>query len=152
MSYILIHRLYLKDTSQNNPTIYRLTIRSVSTAATSIVRLLRTHAKILPLWEISPFIVHVVLTAAMTHLCNATSTHQALRSRATAHFRVFPRANENAEAMGEREACGEAFTRTCAQMKRHGRLAIAAETETEKDTERELNRVIDSDEKPWQVP
>ncbi|KAL2848586.1 hypothetical protein BJY01DRAFT_233883 [Aspergillus pseudoustus] len=88
MSYILIHRPYLKDAAQNNPTIYRLAIRSVSTAATSIVRLLRIHTKILPFSQMPPFIVHSVLTAAMTHLCNATSTHQALRSQATAHFRV----------------------------------------------------------------
>ncbi|KAL4740238.1 hypothetical protein BDV11DRAFT_204433 [Aspergillus similis] len=86
MSHILIHRPYLKDGAQNNPTIYRLAIRSVSSAATSIVRLLRAQAKILPFTQIQPFIVHSVLTAAVTHLCNATSTHQTLRSQATAHF------------------------------------------------------------------
>ncbi|KAL4770209.1 C6 transcription factor [Aspergillus nidulans var. acristatus] len=92
MSHILIHRPYLKDAAQNNPTIYRLAIRSVSIAATSIVRLLRAQAKILPLTQIPPFIVHSVLTAAVTHLYNATSSHQTLRNQATAHFRVCFRA------------------------------------------------------------
>ncbi|KAL4795288.1 hypothetical protein BDV19DRAFT_398947 [Aspergillus venezuelensis] len=91
-SYILIHRPYLASAAQNNQAIYRLAIRSVSTAATAIVRLLRAHVKVRPFKQIPPFIVHGVLTAALTHLCNATSTHQPLRSQATAHFRVCFRA------------------------------------------------------------
>ncbi|KAJ5338203.1 hypothetical protein N7452_004931 [Penicillium brevicompactum] len=91
-SFILIHRPYLKAAVRNNLTTYRLAIRSVTTAAASIVRLLRTHAKILPLSSAPPFIVHSVLTAAVTHLCNATSTHNTLRSQSIAHFRVCFRA------------------------------------------------------------
>ncbi|OOO08593.1 Zn(2)-C6 fungal-type DNA-binding domain [Aspergillus oryzae] len=92
MSFILIHRPYLKVAARNNPTIYRLALRSVTTAAASIVRLLRIHANILPLSLAPPFIVHSVLTAAVTHLCNATSTHNTLRSQSIAHFRVCFRA------------------------------------------------------------
>ncbi|KAL4961175.1 uncharacterized protein BDV14DRAFT_211251 [Aspergillus stella-maris] len=91
-SYILIHRPYLASAAQNNQAIYRLAIRSVSTAATAIVRLLRLLAKVRPFDQIPPFIVHSVLTAAVTHLCNSTSTHQPLRSQATAHFRLCFRA------------------------------------------------------------
>ncbi|GLA04720.1 hypothetical protein AnigIFM60653_004779 [Aspergillus niger] len=93
-SYILVHRPYLADAAQSNPPIYRLAIRAVSTAARAIVRLLRLHAKMgCSFTQIPPFIVHSVLTAAVTHLCNTTNTtHQTLRSQATAHFRVCFRA------------------------------------------------------------
>ncbi|RAK92863.1 C6 transcription factor [Aspergillus costaricaensis CBS 115574] len=93
-SYILVHRPYLANAAQSTPPIHRLAFRSVSTAARAIVRLLRIHAKIhCSFTEIPPFIVHSVLTAAVTHLCNTTNTtHSTLRSQATAHFRVCFRA------------------------------------------------------------
>ncbi|PYH46223.1 uncharacterized protein BP01DRAFT_338683 [Aspergillus saccharolyticus JOP 1030-1] len=87
MSHILIHRPYLREASQNGK-MYQLCVRAMSTAAASIVRLLREYRKIAPLDLIPPFVVHSVLTAAVTHLCNATATHQALRSASIAQFRV----------------------------------------------------------------
>ncbi|OJI81110.1 hypothetical protein ASPTUDRAFT_193027 [Aspergillus tubingensis CBS 134.48] len=93
-SYILVHRPYLANAAQSTPPIHRLAFRSVSTAARAIVHLLRIHAKIHCFFtEIPPFMVHSVLTAAVTHLCNTTNTtHSTLRSQATAHFRVCFRA------------------------------------------------------------
>ncbi|PWY90288.1 hypothetical protein BO94DRAFT_584301 [Aspergillus sclerotioniger CBS 115572] len=86
MSHILIHRPYLKGAAQSD--MYKLCVWSMSSAASSIVRLLREYRKVAPLDQISPFAVHSVLTAAVTHLCNATSTHQTLRSQSIAWFRV----------------------------------------------------------------
>ncbi|OOF91713.1 hypothetical protein ASPCADRAFT_29463, partial [Aspergillus carbonarius ITEM 5010] len=86
MSHILIHRPYLKGAVQSDT--YKLCVWSMSSAAASIVRLLREYRKVAVLDQVSPFIVHSVLTAAVTHLCNATSTHQPLRSQSIAWFRV----------------------------------------------------------------
>ncbi|RAH42164.1 uncharacterized protein BO95DRAFT_476086 [Aspergillus brunneoviolaceus CBS 621.78] len=87
MSHILIHRPYLKQATQRS-SMYQLCVRAMSTAAASIVRLLREYRKVAPVDHMPPFVVHSVLTAAVTHLCNATSTYQALRSASTAQFRV----------------------------------------------------------------
>ncbi|PYH87306.1 hypothetical protein BO82DRAFT_397216 [Aspergillus uvarum CBS 121591] len=87
MSHILIHRPYLKEATQRS-SMYQLCVRAMSTAAASIVRLLREYRKVAPLDHMPPFVVHSVLTAAVTHLCNATSTHQGLRSASIAQFRV----------------------------------------------------------------
>ncbi|KAL4908875.1 hypothetical protein BDW74DRAFT_187360 [Aspergillus multicolor] len=83
---ILIHRPYLKE-PRSSPE-YTLSVRTMATAAAALTRLVRAYCKIGTFDNVPPFIVHSVLTAAVTHLLNATSSHQTLRSQSIARFRV----------------------------------------------------------------
>ncbi|RDW81263.1 Zn(II)2Cys6 transcription factor [Aspergillus mulundensis] len=86
MAQILIHRPYLKESAQSNA--YWLSVRTMSTAASGMVRLIREYRKVGAFDQVPPFVVHSVLTAAVTHLLNATSSNSTLRSRSIARFRV----------------------------------------------------------------
>lgn len=86
MSLILIHRPYLREPPDS--VSYRLALRSMTTAATTIASLIRAYQK-LESFERAPFyVVHNILTAAIMHLLSATSSETTLRQQSITRFRV----------------------------------------------------------------
>ncbi|KAJ5584532.1 uncharacterized protein N7459_004332 [Penicillium hispanicum] len=86
MSQMLIHRPYLKHPAQSSA--FQLSVRTMWTAATAMVSLIRQYERVGQLEKAPPFVVHSILTAAVTHLLNATSSQPALRSQSISRFRV----------------------------------------------------------------
>lgn len=86
MSLMLIHRPFLKEPTQSKS--HRLCVRSMSTAAAAMVRLINEYKKIADFDKVPPFVPHSVLTAAITLLLNATSKQQPLRDQSIQRFRV----------------------------------------------------------------
>ncbi|KAH8662587.1 hypothetical protein BX600DRAFT_466616 [Xylariales sp. PMI_506] len=86
MSQILIHRPYLNEPPRSSA--HRLSIRSMTAEAADIVRLIREYEKMETLDKAPPFMVHSVLTAAITLLLNATSTQPNLKTQSINRIRV----------------------------------------------------------------
>lgn len=86
MSQMLIHRPYLKEAPDSS--LYRLSVRSMSTAANSMVKLIREFERIAQFDKAPYFVSHSVLTAAITHLLLATSEESTIRTRSISRFRV----------------------------------------------------------------
>jgi hypothetical protein len=60
----------------------------MSIAAIEMVRLIREFEKVTQLDKAPLFVPHSIMTAAVTHLLNATSTQPTIRGRSIRHFRV----------------------------------------------------------------
>ncbi|KAI8724336.1 Zn(2)-C6 fungal-type domain-containing protein [Fusarium sp. LHS14.1] len=86
MSQLLIHRPYVKEPVDS--AAHRLSLRTMSIAASAMVRLLRRYEKIGLYDKVPPFVVHNVLSAAVTLLLMATAKQSSLRSRSISRFRV----------------------------------------------------------------
>ncbi|PYH94821.1 hypothetical protein BO71DRAFT_419028 [Aspergillus ellipticus CBS 707.79] len=67
---------------------HRLCVRSMSTAAAAMVRLIHDYERIADFDKVPLFVPHSVLTAAITLLLNATSKQQILRDQSIRRFRV----------------------------------------------------------------
>ncbi|KAL2684478.1 hypothetical protein Neosp_005556 [[Neocosmospora] mangrovei] len=86
MSQLLIHRPYVKEPVDS--AAHRLSLRTMSIAAGAMVRLLRRYEKMGSYDKVPPFVVHNVLSAAVTLLLMATAKQSSLRSRSISRFRV----------------------------------------------------------------
>jgi hypothetical protein len=86
MSLILIHRPYLREPSDSAS--YRLALRSMTTAATTMVSLIRAYQKLDGFARAPFYIVHNILTAAIMHLLSSTSSETTLRQQSITQFRV----------------------------------------------------------------
>lgn len=120
MSQMLIHRPYLNEPPQSNA--HRLSIRSIATAASAMVRLIRAYEKIQSLDKVPPFVVHSIHTAAITLLLTATSTSPAIRSQSINRFRVCLLA---LEAMRMRWPRAKQAVLSLQQLAQRWRIAIA---------------------------
>ncbi|KAJ5368359.1 uncharacterized protein N7496_008119 [Penicillium cataractarum] len=85
-SQMLIHRPYLMHPAQSKA--FPLSVQAMSTAAAAMVRLIREYRKVAQLEKAPPFVVHSIMTAAVTHLLNATSSQSSIRRLSISQFRV----------------------------------------------------------------
>lgn len=83
---MLIHRPYLREAPDSS--VYRLSVRSMSTAANNMVKLIREYERIAQFDKAPYFVSHSVMTAAITHLLLATSEDSSIRTRSISRFRV----------------------------------------------------------------
>lgn len=120
MSQMLIHRPYLNEPPQSSA--HRLSIRSMATAASGMVRLIRAYEKMQSLDKVPPFVVHSIHTAAITLLLTATSTSPAVRSQSISRFRVCLLA---LEAMRMRWSRAKQAVLSLQQLAQRWRIAIA---------------------------
>ncbi|KAL6351704.1 hypothetical protein LRP88_15021 [Fusarium phalaenopsidis] len=97
MSQLLIHRPYVKEPVDS--AAHRLSLRTMSIAAGAMVRLLRRYEKLDSYEKVPPFVVHNVLSAAVTLLLMATAKQSSLRNQSISRFRVCVSA---LEAIGRR--------------------------------------------------
>jgi hypothetical protein len=86
MSLILIHRPYLREPPDSAS--YRLALRSITTAATTMASLIRAYQKLESFGQAPFYVVHNILTAAIMHLLSATSSEATLRQQSITRFRV----------------------------------------------------------------
>lgn len=86
MSQMLIHRSYLREAPDSS--VYRLSVRSMSTSANNMVKLIREYERISQFDKAPYFVSHSVMTAAITHLLLATSKESTIRTRSISRFRV----------------------------------------------------------------
>ncbi|KAJ4185635.1 hypothetical protein NW767_012844 [Fusarium falciforme] len=86
MSQLLIHRPYVKEPVDS--AAHQLSLRTMSIAAGAMVRLLRRYEKLDSYEKVPPFVVHNVLSAAVTLLLMATAKQSSLRNRSMSRFRV----------------------------------------------------------------
>jgi hypothetical protein len=86
MSLILIHRPYLRESTESG--LRHLAIRSMTAAATSISRMIRSYKKTRSFNRAPSYAVHHVLTAAIMHLLSSTSSQASLRQQAVPRFRI----------------------------------------------------------------
>lgn len=77
MSMMLIHRPFLGVSHADS--VRRVAFRATTTAATSCTRVLRNMTKTLDLSKMPFYLVHHVLTTAISHLINATSLDDRMR-------------------------------------------------------------------------
>ncbi|WAO82871.1 Zn(2)-C6 fungal-type domain-containing protein [Fusarium falciforme] len=85
MSQLLIHRPYVKEPVDS--AAHQLSLRTMSIAASAMVRLLRRYEKLDSYEKVPPFVVHNVLSAAVTLLLMATAKQSSLRNRSMSRFR-----------------------------------------------------------------
>jgi hypothetical protein len=106
MSYqtalLLVHRPYLCE--KPDTWIYRVALRSITAAASSITRLVHIYRKTDNLANAPPFLVHHIMSAAIMLLLNTTSTDQEICRRSMGRFRLCVSALEDMQQRWKRAA------------------------------------------------
>lgn len=106
MSYqtalLLMHRPYLCE--KPDTWIYRVALRSITAAASSITRLVHIYRKTGDLANAPPFVVHHIMSAAIMLLLNTTSTDQDICRRSSGRFRLCLSALEEMQQRWKRAA------------------------------------------------
>ncbi|KAI8687498.1 Zn(2)-C6 fungal-type domain-containing protein [Fusarium keratoplasticum] len=120
MSQLLIHRLYVKEPVDS--AAHRLSLRTMSIAAGAMVRLLRRYEKLDSYEKVPPFVVHNVLSTAVTLLLMATAKQSSLRNRSMSRFRVCVGA---LEAIGRRWSKARKAILILRQLAQRWRVSIA---------------------------
>ncbi|KAJ3469918.1 hypothetical protein MRS44_000017 [Fusarium solani] len=120
MSQLLIHRPYVKEPVDS--AAHRLSLRTMSIAAGAMVRLLRRYEKLDSYEKVPPFVVHNVLSAAVTLLLMATAKQSSLRNQSISRFRVCVSA---LEAIGRRWLKARQGILVLRQLAQRWRVSIA---------------------------
>ena len=100
MSLLLIHRPFLREDNQS--TSFRLALRSMTGAASVMVRVIQIYRKSHKFQDAPPHVAHHILTASITHLLNTTSSTERLRRQSVGRFRICVQALEDMQMTWKR--------------------------------------------------